>query len=149
MKCDKIILENGITLVEKGRNMPEMTRTVQLAHLLPKGTGASINQDIIVEAMYRMRDSVDINKLKEHIIKLFGVVIPDSHIEAGLLALLEQGQLSKNSEGYYDLSLVTTSELSKQKLEDAAVFDAALGAWVSRAEFDNISNDELEALMFC
>lgn len=127
--------------------MPEMSKTVQLAHLLSKGQGEGTNQEIILDALFNISGSVDYKALKVHIIELFGVDIPDNRIRVELTGLQKQGTISSTSTGEICLSDVTRTELSKQKAEDSTILDAAFTAWTSDKElFPEISVEEANAL---
>jgi hypothetical protein len=127
--------------------MPEMTKVVRLAHLLSNEQAIGVTQDIILDALFDISKSVDYKRLKVRIIELFGVEIPDNLVRTELSDLQKQGAVANTTSGEVYLSDLTKAELSRQKVNDSSVFDAALKAWTSNKDiFDIITVEESSAL---
>jgi|GEM_PF-3006684 len=127
--------------------MPTSQKIVHLSHLLSTNISKTVNQDLILDTLFRQPDLMDTKVLKQYIIDFFGVDVPENIIKKDLKSLQQQGLIIITASGKITLSDLKRLELSKVKLEETAIFELAFSKWTSANElFSKASKNEIKAL---
>ncbi|MDR2589695.1 MAG: hypothetical protein LBC71_01720 [Oscillospiraceae bacterium] len=130
----------------KMNNVPKTQKTVHLSHLLAKDLGGSVNQELIINALFDISSTVGIDDLQTRVKRLFGVDIPNNIMESELRALQDSGIVNKDGVNNVLLSDLTKAEISKLSSEETSISEAAFNVWISSEYFEEVMDNERDAL---
>ena len=92
---------------------------VNLSHLNAMKISKSAQQNIVIDALFHLDDSIDQSAIRGAITELFGIDIPSDMLVEIINQLNSSGTIQYASDNKIHLNIAVKSDIEKQKLENS------------------------------